>query len=694
MGHKIRFGTEWLDSVELKRRFPGLSVDVPCSAKGVAGEDGGTISTSTCHIFDHLSRWNYVLWPVGLQLRELRGPGRLSLVRVVYRGRGGRMQQARSRHARILVHVLLVQHSCVESLHLDDALIEGSGLGEYRECVVSTLRQSASLRTLILGSLFCEYRSIREELFGAVATMTNLRKLVVFGSAAAPSVVLDAVCTLLEDTTCLATLTIPRLVYDDASGTRLVAALRRNKTVENLYLHGSIVHSYMQNGISRFSLFMANSAQLTSVSVEGVETDPASTFQDIKCIVAPFRMRSNLQKLRLTGFLLSAKCACLFAALVSAKKGCLKSLDIDGCRWRPKPRLERPRDVGATDVEQLGQPVIAHQRCQWIQAFDYTTRVQLSFFALDIEGLEPEDLRPLLNTAVTVESLKTVSLSGVPLDKLKAVCGVIRETGMGGRVRIEDAYFVNSSAIADLQEFPEALSTVAIRSFTERTPRAFELVVRLACFWYRVSALNLRLAQSILSDVPTFRALCNYLSTANSLRALSLTGCGDPDLGRTVRSAGRPYSVLLEMIFKNSAIRALRLNGFHLGEDNLRSFVAGVVASKSLCELSFASWDPAENDMFVRQLASKFHGNKTITYFSLLASADGVENEWFVIENVIGRNMGHLTCAAHYVVGVDCSPRCDAALKVVSGTNALMKRVEELMKDDETMGNFRSTSVG
>ncbi|KAL1424079.1 hypothetical protein MTO96_020509 [Rhipicephalus appendiculatus] len=610
----------------------------------------------------------------------------------LYKGDGGRTLQARSRNARILVNVLLQQHRCIDSLHLDDVLIEGSGLGEYRECVVSSLRESASLRTLIVCSLFCEYKSIREELFGAIATMKNLQKLAVFGSAAAPSIVLDTVCTLLVDTTSLSTLTIPRLAYDEASATRLVAALRCNKTVQNLSLHGSILHSYTQKGISWFSHFMANSAQLTSVSLEGVETDSASTLQDIKWIVAPFRIRENLQNLCLTGFLLNAQCACLFAALVSSKKGCLKRLDLGGCRWRPKSRLERPVDGGTTDVEQSGPSAIARQSCHWIQAFDYTTRAHLSFLALAIEGLEPEHLRPLFNTALSVESLKTISLSGVSLDKLKAVCRVIRETGMSDLVRIEDAYFVDSTALADLREFPEALSKVAIRSFAERTPRAFEIAVRIACSWYQISALNLRLAQRILSDVPTFRSLCNYLSTADSLRSLSLTGCGDLDLGRTLRSADRPHSLLLEMIFKNAAVRALRLNGLHLGEENLRFFVAGVVASKSLCELAFASWDPAENDAFVRLLASKFRGNKTITYLRLLASADGVENEWFAIENVIGRNMGHLTCAAHYAVDKDYSPRCAAALGFVSGTNALMKRVDELMKDDETKRNFRSTS--
>ncbi|KAL3198014.1 hypothetical protein MRX96_044545 [Rhipicephalus microplus] len=260
------------------------------------------------------------------------------------------------------------------------------GLGEYRERIVSPLRKSASLRTLILGGIFCEYKSIREELFGAIATMKILRELTILGSAAAPSAVLDAVCALLAHTTSLVTLKIPSLAYDEAGATRLVAALRGNKTVQNVSLHGSILHSYAQNGVSSFTHFMANSAQLTSLSLEGVQTDPESTFQDVKWIVAPFHIRENLQSLCLTGFLLNAQCACLFAALVSAKKGCLRRLDLGGCRWIPKSRRERPGDGGATDVQGSGLSVIAHQRCHWIESFDKCARVHLSFLALACPG--------------------------------------------------------------------------------------------------------------------------------------------------------------------------------------------------------------------------------------------------------------------------------------------------------------------
>ncbi|KAL1427307.1 hypothetical protein MTO96_017595 [Rhipicephalus appendiculatus] len=69
----------------------------------------------------------------------------------------GCAQRARSRDARILSHVLLVQHNCVESLHLDDVLLEGGGLDEYRELVLSALRENQILQTLSLCSRY-EYK--------------------------------------------------------------------------------------------------------------------------------------------------------------------------------------------------------------------------------------------------------------------------------------------------------------------------------------------------------------------------------------------------------------------------------------------------------------------------------------------------------------------------------------------------------
>ncbi|KAH6943331.1 hypothetical protein HPB50_020139 [Hyalomma asiaticum] len=497
MVHKVRIGTEELDADEINERFPGLNLTTPCTVERDGHDDGGSVRVSTCHILDGLSRWNYFLWHVGLQLREIRAPGKLSLVRVAYRGKGGCRQRARSEDARFLFHVLLVQHKCVDSVHLEDTLIEGCGLGEFRERIVAALRKNTSLRTLTIGSLFSEYRlhapnhaaKFANFLFAGafericselIATMSNLRELSVLVYEAAPSVLLDTICQLLTDTTCLITLSMPRLVLNEV-----------------------------------------------------------------------------------------------------------------------------------------------------------------------------------------------ISLNDVLLHDLKQVCRAVKKRAIRGRVRVEDIYVVDSVALSELQEFPEALRRVSIRSFAERSLEKLRGAVHLACSWYQVNTLSLCLRQNVVHDSSTCRTLCKYLSTADSLRELELSGSA--------------HSLLLAAILKNKSVRVLRLSELRLGEANLRFLVGEVVGSRTLCEFTFASLDPVENDTFVRSLATGFQENKTITRLCVWDTTDSVDEEWFTVEDVIGRNIGHLTCAAHSVVRQTHSPRCAAAFKIVSHTPALQKKVEELQNEVGTV---------
>ncbi|KAL1427110.1 hypothetical protein MTO96_017717 [Rhipicephalus appendiculatus] len=676
----------------LKEKVKQLRKELKGDAESDAGEGGRSVPTSICHVFDHLSRWNYVLWHVGLQLREVRGPGKLSLVRVFYRGRGGCRQRARSRDARILFHVLLVTHRCVESLHLDEALIEGSGLGEYREVVVSALEMNTSLRTLTIGSLFNDYKGIREDLFIAISTMTHLRELVVLCSGAVEPILIDAVCPLLEDTQCLVTLSMPGIVLDEESATLLTGELIHNDTIEDLSVHVSILLSYFRNGVSIFSRFLACS-MLTSLSVQGVHADTKRTWMAIERIVGPLILRGELEQLRLTGFLLDAECAALLAEVVSHKEGRLRSLDISGCRWRiPKSWPELQPAGEATRGEEPGRRVVREPRCLWLQAFDYTAKVGLSCFALSMAGLRPDDLHALFNVAITVESLQMISLRDVSRNSLMQVCQAIRESGLSGRVRLEGSYLVDSPALAELREFPEALRRIAISSVDHPSPRAFEETVHLACSSNHVTTLMLLLTREVLSDVPTFHKLSKCLSTAVSLRELALVGSNRPDLDVTLKSGDPPHSVILDVISANAGIRALQLSGLRLGDQNLWFLIDAIVSSGTLSEVSFVSWDPEENDCFLHLLADEFRENKSVTKLLLRALTDGVDEEWFVVEDVISRNTGYLTCAAHFVVGTDHSLRSEAAYETVGGAPALVIKVEELAKEFRTAHASRNTS--
>ncbi|KAL1479570.1 hypothetical protein MTO96_015900 [Rhipicephalus appendiculatus] len=172
--------------------------------------------------------------------------------------------------------------------------------------------------------------------------MTHLRELVVLASTAAPPVLIDAVCPLLENTTSLVTLSMPGIVFDEEGGKLLTGELLHNQTIKDLSVHVSILHTYMPNGVAIFSRCLACSMQLTSLSVQGVRLDPGRTCADIKRIVGPLILRGELEQLQLTGFLLNTECAALLTEVVTRKEGRLRSLDISGCRWCiPKSFRER-----------------------------------------------------------------------------------------------------------------------------------------------------------------------------------------------------------------------------------------------------------------------------------------------------------------------------------------------------------------
>ncbi|KAH6942264.1 hypothetical protein HPB50_002084 [Hyalomma asiaticum] len=517
--------------------------------------------------------------------------------------------------------------------------------------------------------------------------MTNLRELFVYGGIAAPSFLLEALCPLLIVTTHLRTLCVSGLVFDEAGRKHLIEALQHNNTVENLAVHGSIVHSYLPTEVSRFSRFLATSTRLSSLSIDGMHSDPESTYEDLQFIIGPLVSRAQVQRLRLTGYLLNAECATLLAELVSRKGGGIRTLDITGCWWRAKPSEEGGPDGGTASGEQVDQPTSAEPCCRWIQAFDSTAPLALTYFALSVEGLQPGDLRALFNTAASVESLKTISLRDASVHDLARICRTIRETGASGRVRLEGTYLIDSETVSALREFPEALHNVAISSLDIPNPKAFGDTVVRAFSWYQVTALNLLLSQQVISDVATFHKLSNCLGSAVSLRELALIGFNKPDLDCTLRSLHSCHSVIIQKIFDNASIRVLRIKGFRLGEDNVWYMADEIIQSETLCEVFFASCEPDENDLFLELFVDDFCMNRFITKCHVLHSTDDGAERWFTIEEVIGRNMGLLTCAAHFSAHKDLSLRCSAAFAAVGRSPALPSRVSKISRGAATTGS-------
>ncbi|XP_075559422.1 uncharacterized protein LOC142590911 [Dermacentor variabilis] len=670
MHYEIPTPLERLGPDDIELIVPGIDPTIPCSAR-----HGG--DPSCCHLLGKLLAWNQVLWHIGLQLRELTAPGELSLVRVGHSG--SHQHNMRGRDARLVFQVLLVRHRCVVSVDLDEAVLEGGGLGEYRERIVRALWQNDSLKTVTFGSLFADYRCIRDELFGTVAAMTHLQELVISASAVVPPVLLDAICSLLTATSSLTTLSIRGLVFGAEGAMRLLDALWFNDTIAELSVHESILHSHPPEEEPRFNSHLAATTLLRSLTIEGVRSNP----QKLTPMLAPLVVRGAFRKLKLVGFLLDNDSACVITRLVSCEGGLLKELDVSGCRWAADAVPRRLDDAGRLESEQPG-PAFSKPACPLLQELDDTARVELSFLALSFAELKPYDLRTLFSTACTVESLVTISVSDVAQGELPELCRVIRDTGMSGRVRIEGEYLVDCAVLGALEEFPEALRHAAVSLHEQPSREAFRLTVRLLGSWYQVTTLRLLLTQEVVRDVIGIRLLSNYLSAASELRNLSLTGCSQPDLSRCLRAVNSSHAVLLDAILGNAGIRVLEVDGLRLGDDNLCFLAEEVTFSETLCEFSFSSWDSYENKVFVMMLAEDFRVNKGILRLRVSNSMGGeTDEEWFAIEQALGRNMGYAICAAHFVLFDVVSTRCAEAFANVYSCSSLNERVQELASVDE-----------
>ncbi|XP_070380436.1 uncharacterized protein [Dermacentor albipictus] len=508
--------------------------------------------------------------------------------------------------------------------------------------------------------------------------MTHLRELVISVSAVVPPVLLDALCSLLTATSSLTTLSIKGLVFDAEGAMRLLDALWFNDTIVELSVHESILHSHLPDEEPRFNCHLAATTLLRSLTIEGARSNPQKLTPMLPALV----VRGEFRKLKLVGFLLDNDSVWVITRLVSWEGGLLKELDVSGCRWAADAVPRRLDDAGRLESEPC--PAFWKPACPLLQELDDTAWLEISFLALSFAELKPYDLRTLFSTACTVESLVTISVSDVALGELPELCRVIRDTGMSGRVRIEGEYLVDSAVLGALEEFPEALRHAAVSLHEQPSREAFRVTVRLLGFWYHVTTLRLLLTQEVVSDVIGIRLLSNYLSAASELRNLSLTGCSQPDLSRCLRAVNSPHTVLLDAILGNAGIRVLEVEGLRLGDDNLCFLAEEVTFSETLCEFSFSSWDSYENKMFVMMLAEDFRVNKGILRLRVSNSMGGeTDEEWFAVEQALGRNMGYAICAAHFVHFDVVSARCAEAFAEVYSCSSLNERVQKLASVDE-----------
>ncbi|XP_037286695.2 uncharacterized protein LOC119179676 [Rhipicephalus microplus] len=652
-------------------RFPDLEVFVPCTAP--SGSLGKT-SEQCCRLIEWMPIWNRVLAHFGLQLQELTAPGELSLVRIAH---VGDQQEVRGRDARLLVHVLLSQHRCVVGIHLDDALVEGCGLLEWRDRVIITLWRNCSVRSLILGSLFHDYKFIQEELFSAIGLTTNLQRLEITASGEVTPRLVDSLCVLLY-TGCLSTLSIPGLSFDEEATERLLDALQTNTTLLDLSLPGSVLRCRNSADVPKLCSYLASKASLWHLAIIGTHSKPEQMRQAIACVLAVLAASGNLQTLRLSGFLLDGDCACALSRLVARHDGPLQQLDVSGCQWTSG---DSPASVDtATDCDQPDASPADTAAHLWLAPFDDFTLVTLASLSINLEGCKPDDYTALFIVAAVIESLKRITVTGVSLSELPRVCRAIREAGAGEKVRIKNEYLLDLKKLGTLDHCREQIGELILSWRSDPSVDSFCKSVQIVSSWRHLNTLRLFLSQEALDDVSTSWSLSSYIRAATRLRELELAGCDNPHLGDSLVAEDGPHSLILDAAFSNEGLRVLRIGGIRLGEVNVRFLVGAVLSNETLREVEVCSGDEGENEELLRLLAADFETNRTLLKCVLPECAARHTEAWTraSIEAVISRNVGYVTCAAQFVAWEKDPTRCSVALSCIPKSRALIDRVQEL----------------
>ncbi|XP_077528216.1 uncharacterized protein LOC144139845 [Haemaphysalis longicornis] len=161
--------------------------------------------------------------------------------------------------------------------------------------------------------------------------------------------------------------------------------------------------------------------------------------------------------------------------------------------------------------------------------------------------------------------------------------------------------------------------------------------------------------------------------------------CDEADLSVGTSSSAKPQSSFLEALFWSKSVTVLHVSRFVFGEENLRFLAESVRNSGALSEFYFLPLEDSESHSFIPFLVPGIAANYALLR---LHTSSPVEEETtedqFIVQDVMIRNRGLVTCAAHFV---DCNVQtdhCTAAIERVKCSLRLVERVSDHASVDKT----------
>lgn len=610
-----------------------------------------------CQIVRHISVWNELLLFLGLELRHFVGKrGTLCIARCSgsrYNRSGVTARGLTLHQAATVLHWLLRTHRCIVSVHIVPFILRCEP-----EILYDALRANTVMKKLTIGFAGTE---MPQHICSLIPFLLQLKEFVCSSYGTSAPFFVDALAKLLAKTTSLETLWIPELELDFYKDEQLFfSALTNNRTLKELSMrYGGSTDAYH----SAFRNYLECTIALTALEITASSQDG----RQMSSILEAVLRNKTLQTLTLKRFSLNQTSAALVVKVLSENK-VLRAFHIVRVFSIPQVLPDTLSDdwlLGIKEneaLEELTLPVNVWQPVRWEQ-----------FFML---LLEKKSLRCV-----------TVQPGLYDEDVLKQLCNALRESGSETKVCLGNLYFHGSHS--DSFEWAEckSFSNLYIMNYRQSSSES-SVLQRLASLSHITwASLNLREGDLVHSE-----ALAEYIKSTTALRKVRLSMCHEDGI---VHATNAWWSVVIQAISRNTAIKNVSLCASHIGAEELEYFADVVKSSKFITAIELSTEPSADVSIFLRRLSENISDNYTLLRADLHCELEPSAS-FFSVMDTLRRNSDMVTRAALFAK----EPRCDgyhaAAFEQVSRYPALLREVAELasLSEEEVATRARALRGG
>ncbi|KAL1422716.1 hypothetical protein MTO96_003799 [Rhipicephalus appendiculatus] len=640
----------------------GADFMVPCGKK----------NNRECDLLKHLSTWNDILVAVNVRIKATVVTKELELF---FPKKFYVEQQPRKRIERaiILLHFILVKHTCVAKIELEKlgqfndpewfALL-CDGINDCRR--LKTLRVTADIkRAPIYRQLLKACSTLRrlEELsFENICDTEDARNMAILS------------CVIARNTK-LRLFEVDRFHAVTQGKSILMGALQRSLCLKRLSLD---VASFGAEESNTLLQMLSGKNGLKSLRLKG---NGRNRYITVQSLASALSNATDLVELELDGFFMHTYDAWILA-LTLARVQTVQNLVLVGCM----PVFSSPVELTDGDANDPTGRISTR-----IEPYVYILKelTCLRRLALDLLRFPAQDQHAFLEALGENNFPKYVSVAppnrGYPIELSRFAM----ETGTANRI-YSSPIVTHETNFASLplgsrieQLIVQARAHIQSNEIVSVTASFTDLQA-----FDRVTGLYFcKLGGCI--DVSTAKVLAIYLRNTKSLSTVTLNIC-----------AGRvPSMLLLDAISRSTGITSLGVERWCCNRWSAVALVDIVRASK-IHTLTYNEKCLFPSRAFFSRLAESIGSNFTIVSVSTLERKEYAKN-WQVIQNVAMRNAAFLERAARFVVELSFDKNGAKALELVTSSPLLPLRVQELAAVDgmrscgeDTTSNFESEGLG